>query len=126
MAQPIIIVEDDPNIAELLQFVFRRDGFAPQVLADGRAAEQYVASHPPAGAAVLDVMLPYRDGFAVANAIRSDARWRDVPIVMLSARTAGCDVEQARRLGVAEYVAKPFQPRAVVARVKALLAPGAQ
>jgi DNA-binding response OmpR family regulator len=122
---PVVIVEDDANIAELLGFVFRRGGFEPHVLSDGRAAERFVAAHPPAAAVVLDVMLPYRDGFEVAAAIRADGRWREVPIVMLSARALGADRERARELGVAEYVAKPFHPGAVLESVRALLGRGA-
>jgi DNA-binding response OmpR family regulator len=120
-APSILIVEDDRNIAELLGFMFSREGFAPRLLHDGRAAEDYVAAHEPAAAVVLDVMLPYRDGFAVAEVIRADARWREVPIVMLTARAQHDDVERGRSLAVSEYVTKPFRPQAVVGRVKTLL-----
>jgi DNA-binding response OmpR family regulator len=120
---PIVIVEDDDNIAELLGFMFRREGFAPVVLRDGRAAQEHVASHPPPAAVVLDVMLPYRDGFAVAVAIRSDPRWKDVPIVMLTARSFPSDVERGKDLGVADFVLKPFQPQALVGRIKKIVRP---
>jgi DNA-binding response OmpR family regulator len=122
-AVPIFIVEDDDNIAELLAFMFRREGFAPVVLRDGRAAQEHVVSQPPPAAAVLDVMLPYRDGFAVATAIRSHPRWKHVPIVMLSARALPSDLERGRGLGVADFVLKPFQPGALVGRLKDLVWP---
>ena len=114
-------MEDDPNVAELLGFLLSREGFEPRLIRDGRAAEAYVAGHEPAAAVVLDLMLPYRDGFAVAAAIRSDVRWKDVPIVMLTARVLQDDLERGRALGVSEYVTKPFRPRALVDRVKRLL-----
>jgi DNA-binding response OmpR family regulator len=119
--RPIVIVDDDETIAQLLGFVFQHDGFQPVVLHDGRAAEAYVSTHDAAAAVVLDVMLPYRDGYAVAGAIRSDARWKDVPILMLTARSLDADVEQGSRIGVNEYLVKPFQPRVVLARVRSLL-----
>jgi two-component system alkaline phosphatase synthesis response regulator PhoP len=125
MAPPsILVVDDDQNVAELLGFMFSREGFAPRLVRDGRAAEEYVARNDPAAAVVLDIMLPYRDGFAVAEAIRADARWRHVPIVMLTARVLPEDVDRGRALGVDEYVTKPFRPQALVLRVKTLLTAG--
>lgn len=121
--RPIVIVEDDDNIAEMLGYLFRRAGYAPLVIRDGRAAEDHVASHDPAAAVLLDVMLPYRDGFQVASAIRADARWRGVPIVMLTARSLPADRARAERLGVVEYVTKPFHPRTLLGRVRSLLGP---
>lgn len=125
MAPPsILVVDDDQNVAELLGFMFSREGYAPALIRDGRAAEDYVAGHEPAAAVVLDVMLPYRDGFAVAEAIRADARWKHVPIVMLTARVLPDDVERGRALDVNEYVTKPFRPQDLVGRVKTLLHAG--
>ena len=119
----IVIVEDDENIGELLGFMFRRDGFDTVMLRDGRSAEEYVAAGEPAAAVLLDVMLPYRDGFAVAAAIRADPRWRDVPIVMLTGRSLAADVERGRAIGVTDYVLKPFRPPALLGRVKSLIEP---
>lgn len=121
MRPTILIVEDDQNVSELLGFMLSREGCEPRLVGDGRAAEVYVAEHEPAAAVVLDLMLPYRDGFAVATAIRSDPRWKDVPIVMLTARVLHEDVERGRALGVSEYVTKPFHPHALVDRIKRLL-----
>ncbi len=121
MGPSILIVDDDENIAELLGAFFAHEGLEPVLLRDGRAAEEHVAAQPPAAAVVLDLMLPYRDGFAVAQAIRADVRWRDVPVVILSARSQPSDLERGRALGVSAYVTKPFHPRALVERVKRLL-----
>jgi len=118
----IVIVEDDQNVAELLGFMFKREGFEPRLIRDGRSAEEYVAENDPAAAVVLDIMLPYRDGFTVANAIRSNPRWKDVPIVMLTARVLNEDIQRGQALGVSDYVTKPFHPHALVGRVKRLLA----
>lgn len=121
---PILVVDDDGTIAGLIAAIFRKEGFAPVLLRDGRAALEHVAKEPPPAAAVLDIMLPYTDGFAVAAAIRADPRWRAVPIVMLTARSQPADLERARGLGVGGYLVKPFQPQALVAAVRGLLAGG--
>jgi len=120
----ILIVEDEENISELLAFAFRRAGFEPTVVADGRAAVEHVLTHEPPDAVVLDLMLPCRDGYAVASAIRTDERWRAVPILVLSARAAEAEVERARAAGANGYLSKPFSPRAVVERVVAFVGQG--
>lgn len=117
---PVLVVDDDVNVAGLVGAVLRREGFEPTVLRDGRSALDHVATHEPATAVVLDVMLPYIDGFAVAAAIRADARWRDVPVVMLTARSRPEDAERARSLGVRAYLVKPFHPQVLVAAVRGL------
>jgi two-component system catabolic regulation response regulator CreB len=122
---PILVVEDDATIAGLIGALFTREGFAPTVLRDGRAAIEHVAREAPAAAAVLDVMLPYTDGFSVAEAIRADPRWRAVPVVVLTARAQPADQERARTLEVAEYLVKPFHPQALVVAVRRLLAASA-
>lgn len=120
----ILIVEDDETIAGLVGFLFRREGYQTVVLRDGRAAEAHVAAAAPPGAVILDVMLPYADGFAVAAAIRAQPAWEDVPIVLLTAKAREADVERGRALGVAAHVVKPFQPRALLDLVKSLVEKG--
>jgi DNA-binding response OmpR family regulator len=117
----ITIIEDDDDVSELLEFLLRREGFATEVLRDGRAALERVRSGAPPDVVVLDQMLPYRDGFAVASAMRAEPRWGDVPIVLLrSAAPAGWD--PLRDPGIVDVsVAKPFDPAALVARLRALV-----
>jgi len=117
----ILIVEDDETIAGLVGFLFRREGYETVILKDGRAAEAHVAAAEPPAAAILDVMLPYSDGFAVAAAIRAQPLWRHVPIVLLTAKSRDVDVERGRALGVAAHVVKPFQPRALLDLVRSLV-----
>jgi len=117
----ILIAEDDENVAQLLAFLLTREGFAVEVVADGRAAEEFAATHSPAAAVVLDINLPYRDGFEVATVMRGDPRWKDVPIVALTARTLPADVERSRALGLLDYIAKPFHPGALAQRLRTLL-----
>jgi two-component system catabolic regulation response regulator CreB len=115
----VTIVEDDENIAGLLMFLLQREGFAPELVRDGRAAIEHVARNGPPAAVVLDHLLPYRDGHAVASAMRADPRWSDVPILLLSAAQA--DVEpgpgDAR---VDACIEKPFDPSVLVTWLKRL------
>jgi DNA-binding response OmpR family regulator len=117
----VTIIEDDDNISEMLEFLLRREGFATEVLRDGRAALERVRDGALPDVVVLDQLLPYRDGFAVASAMRADRRWTDVPIVLLrSAAPAGWD--PLRDAGLVDVsVAKPFDPGALVARLRLLV-----
>lgn len=117
----ITIVEDDDNIAGLLHFLLGREGFAPEILRDGRAALEHVRDHPPPAAVVLDQMLPYRDGLAVAAAMRSDPSWSTVPILLLqSVAPSRWGAVRDERL-VDACVPKPFDPVALVADLRRLL-----
>lgn len=118
----IAIVEDDPNVGGLLRVMFEQEGFAPVLLRDGRAAEEYVLAHGAPAAVILDANLPYRDGFAVATTIRASARWHAAPIVMLTGRRLEADVERALSLGIAHYVVKPFSPAAFAKLVRSVAA----
>lgn len=117
----ILIVEDDANVSALLAFAFGREGFEPTVLRDGRSAVEHVANSAPADVVVLDVMLPCRDGYAIAAAIRSDPRWSRVPIVVLSGQSADHEQERARAAGATAFFSKPFRPLALVESVRSLL-----
>lgn len=114
-------MEDDETVAALLAFTFRRAGFEPTVIPDGRAAAAHVAAHPPADAVLLDVMLPCRDGYAVAASIRQDPRWSAVPIIMLSGHAATEHEENARTLNIDAFFEKPFRPVALVRSVNDVL-----
>ncbi len=114
----ITVIEDDENIAGLLEFVLRSEGFACAIFRDGRAALQHVRDDRPPDAVVLDHMLPYCDGLSVASAMRADPRWSAVPILLL--RSAGLPAPRDARL-VDACVAKPFDPGALVENLKALV-----
>ena len=113
----ITVIEDDENVAGLIEFMLRAEGFAPSIVRDGRAALQLVREDAPPDAVVLDHLLPYCDGLEVASAMRADARWSAVPIVLLRSF--------AERGGDARLVdaslTKPFDPVALVGDLKRLL-----
>ncbi len=114
---PVLIVEDDPNTATLVQTYLERDGFQTIKAADGETALQLARQHQP-GFVVLDVMLPRLDGWEVCRQLRT---FSDVPILMLTAREEEIDRVTGLSLGADDYVVKPFSPRELVARVKAIL-----
>ncbi len=114
---PVLIVEDDPNTATLVQTYLERDGFRTIKAADGETALRLARQHQP-GFIVLDVMLPYLDGWEVCRQLRT---FSDVPILMLTAREEEIDRVTGLSLGADDYVVKPFSPRELVARVKAIL-----
>ena len=114
---PVLIVEDDPNTATLVQTYLERDGFETIKAADGETALRLARQHQP-GFVVLDVMLPHLDGWEVCRQLRT---FSDVPILMLTAREEEIDRVTGLSLGADDYVVKPFSPRELVARVKAIL-----
>ncbi len=116
----MLVVEDDPDIAALLRLHLSRAGFDVAVLDSGESAVQVVRDRQPA-VILLDLMLPGLDGFEVCRALRADPSTAAVPIIMLTARAEESDRVMGLELGADDYVTKPFSPKEVVARVRALL-----
>ncbi|MBF6595529.1 MAG: response regulator transcription factor [Thermaceae bacterium] len=113
----ILIVEDEARLAEILEDYLRREGFRTERAKDGgRALELWRAANPDL--ILLDIMLPVLDGLEVARRVRSES---EVPIIMLTARDDEVDKLVGLGLGADDYVVKPYSPREVVARVKAVL-----
>ncbi|MBS0320964.1 MAG: winged helix-turn-helix domain-containing protein [Proteobacteria bacterium] len=117
-AQPLIlIVEDERKLAELLADYMHAAGYATHIVGDGRDVDAALAAHAPA-LMLLDLMLPGKDGIAVCRDVRATC---DVPIVMVTARVEEIDRLLGLELGADDYICKPFSPREVVARVRAIL-----
>lgn len=114
---PVLIVEDDRNTSSLVAAYLEREGFATLAVFDGRKALEVARRHPP-GFVILDVMLPGADGWEVCRELR---KFSDVPILMLTAREEEIDRVLGLSLGADDYVVKPFSPRELVERVKAIL-----
>lgn len=113
----ILMVEDEAHIIELARLYFEREGFRVSAVGDGEAALEAARRESPA-LLVLDVMLPKLDGFEVCKRVRAKS---DVPIIMLTARDDDLDKIIGLELGADDYLTKPFNPRELVARVKAIL-----
>jgi DNA-binding response OmpR family regulator len=112
-----LIIDDDPNISELLRLYFDKDGFAVITCLDGeKAYETFLQTSPDV--VILDLMLPGRDGYDIMREIR---RGSDVPILMLTARSDTLDKVVGLELGADDYIQKPFEPKELMARVKAVL-----
>lgn len=116
--QCVLVVDDEANIVQLARLYLERENFAVHAVADGKAAIQAVETLLPA-LVVLDVMLPEMDGFEVCRHLR--AQNNPVPILMLTARDEDFDKILGLELGADDYMTKPFNPRELVARVKAIL-----
>lgn len=119
MTEPlhVLVVEDDEKIARLLLDYLHSDGFAASAIANGQAALNHIEHTPPL-VVILDLMLPGLDGISVCRAVR---RFSEVPILMLTARVDELDRLLGLDCGADDYVCKPFSPREVVARVRALV-----
>lgn len=117
---PVLIVEDDTDIAQLVRLHLDKAGYAARVATSGTAALAAVQSDPPA-CILLDIMLPDLDGFDVCRKLKRDASTRDIPIIMVTSKGEESDVVVGLELGAEDYVTKPFSPRVLVARVRAVL-----
>ena len=120
MSEKILIVEDEIDVAELLGHHLRGEGFSVEIVTNGRTAFAAVKTQPPA-LIVLDLMLPEISGLDLCRMIKSNPVTRNVPIVMLSARIEEIDRVLGFELGADDYVVKPFSPRELVLRIRAIL-----
>jgi DNA-binding response OmpR family regulator len=115
----ILVAEDDRDIAELISHYLRKTGWSPHVAGAGDEALAYARRHP-LDAIVLDLMLPGMDGLEVCRALRADRTTAGVPIIMLTARAEEQDRIRGLELGADDYLAKPFSPNELVARIRAV------
>ncbi|AYF34157.1 response regulator [Vreelandella alkaliphila] len=114
----LLIVEDEPKIARLMADYLENNNFAPTIIANGNDVMPWLTQHVPA-LVLLDVMLPGKDGLTLCREIRQ--HWPNLPIIMVTAKVEEVDRLLGLELGADDYVCKPFSPREVVARVKAVL-----
>ena len=117
MAISVLIVEDDPNIRELLQMYLEKDGYAVTLAADGgQGLEKFHTIKPDL--VLLDVMMPVMDGWEVCKAIRAQG---DTPVIMLTAKGETDDKVMGLKSGADDYVTKPFEMKELLARIEAVL-----
>jgi two-component system, OmpR family, response regulator len=115
--QKILVVDDDAHIRDVVCFALRRAGYQPLTAANGRAALEVAAREMPA-LVVLDILMPELDGTAVCTRLRTKS---DLPVIFLTSKDEEMDRILGLELGADDYVVKPFSPRELVARVKAVL-----
>lgn len=117
MSDAILIVDDEQRIIDLAQMYIEQEGFRVESATDGRKALDKILNDEPA-LIVLDLMLPGMDGLEICRRVRAKS---DVPIIMLTARSDDIDKIVGLELGADDYLTKPFNPRELVARIKAIL-----
>ncbi|MFW5884989.1 MAG: response regulator transcription factor [Patescibacteria group bacterium] len=117
MKKKILIVEDDEKIVDLISLYFKKEGFDVSTAKDGRKGLEKVEQERP-DLVILDLMLPKMDGFQVAKSIRSRS---NLPIIILTAKDEEVDKVMGLELGADDYVVKPFSPKELMARTKAIL-----
>ena len=120
MSSRILIVEDEPEIAELIKFHLSKEGLDCDITHTGHRVFESVRKNPP-DLVVLDRMLPDTDGMNICRQIKGEPETRDVPIIMVTARGEDVDVISGIELGAEDYVVKPFSPKVLVARILNIL-----
>ncbi len=116
----ILIVEDEPDIAELIRFHVSREGYAARAIGSGRLALEEIDRRPPM-LVILDLMLPDVDGLEVCRQLKWKQQTRSIPILIVSAKGEESDIVTGLELGADDYVTKPFSPKVLVARLKNIL-----
>jgi DNA-binding response OmpR family regulator len=118
--ESLLIIEDDPDIVELVQYNLEREGFRVQSARDGeRGLQEASANHP--SLILLDLMLPGMEGLEVCRALRQNRNTKRIPLVMLTAKGEETDIVLGLEMGADDYVTKPFSPKELAARVRAVL-----
>jgi two-component system phosphate regulon response regulator PhoB len=118
--ESILIIEDEPDIVEFLQYNLEREGFRVATAHDGESGLSLARSRKP-DLILLDLMLPGIDGLDVCRSLKQDPATRDTPLIMVTAKGEESDIVLGLELGADDYVPKPFSPREVLARVRAVL-----
>ena len=120
MSIQIVVVEDDIDICEIVQFNLEVEGYKVTIFHDGAKALDYLLESPP-DLLVLDLMLPNVNGLEIAKSLRQETHTASLPILMLTARAEETDIVRGFEKGADDYVTKPFRPKELIARVQALL-----
>ena len=120
MRPRIVIIEDEKDIVELVRYNFRQEGFEVESFTRGGDGLEYLRRHS-ASLVILDILLPDLDGLEICKRMRADERLKSVPVIFLTAKGEEIDRVLGLEIGADDYVVKPFSPRELVARVKAVL-----
>lgn len=116
----ILVIEDEEDIQELVEYNLSKNGFAVSSVNDGETGLKKIAAESP-DLVLLDLMLPGLDGLEVCRRLKSDPTTQKIPVVMLTARGEEADIVAGLELGAEDYITKPFSPKVLIARVRAVL-----
>ena len=120
MSKKVLIADDEPSIVAAVEFLLRRSGYEVEVARNGDEALKSVEASPP-DLVLLDVMMPAKSGYEVCRQLRERAEWRNVKIIMLTAKGRDAEVSKGLMLGADVYVTKPFSTRDLMAKIDGLL-----
>ena len=116
----VIIVDDEPDIIELVTLHLNKSGYRVRSFENGSSALDYIQQNPP-DLIILDLMLPDYDGLELCKMLKKDDKYSSIPVIMLTARNEEMDKVLGLEIGADDYVIKPFSPRELIARIKAVL-----
>lgn len=119
MAKRVLVIEDEPNITEAISYILSRDGWTVHTHSDGETANERIKATPP-DLIILDVMLPGKSGFDILRDLRAEEGTAGLPVLMLTARGQARDRELAEKLGVTQFMTKPFSNAEVLESVRSL------
>jgi phosphate regulon transcriptional regulator PhoB len=120
VSERIVIIEDEKDIVDLVRYTFRKEGFEVASFSRGLEGLEYLRRNR-AALVLLDIMLPDQDGFGICKRLRADDKLKALPVIFLTAKGEEIDRVVGLEIGADDYVVKPFSPRELVARVKAVL-----
>lgn len=120
MTRTVLIVDDEPNIVLSLKFLVSQQGYAVRTAGSGEEALQSLREQVP-DLVLLDIMMPKPDGYEVCQQMRSTPKWKDIPVIMLTAKGRDVERQKGYAMGADDYITKPFATHELVAKVRAVL-----
>lgn len=120
MSKKIVLAEDEPQIARLIEFKLKKEGYSVTWKENGEEALKAIKADKP-DLILLDIMMPVMDGYEVLRRLKEDENLKSIPVVMLTARAQEKDVVKGINMGAEDYITKPFHPAELLARVKRIL-----
>jgi len=120
MSWNVLVVDDEPNIVLSIKFLMKQKGYEVRTASNGEEALKALSEQVP-DLILLDVMMPKPDGYEVCQAIRASQEWRDIPVIMLTAKGREVEREKGFAMGADDYIIKPFATQELVAKVQAIL-----
>ncbi len=119
-AKKILVVDDEPQLADMVKIRLEANNYLVLTAYDGQEALEKARKEKP-DLIVLDLMLPKMDGYKVCGLLKADTRHNKIPIIMFTARAQDSDIKMGKEVGADAYITKPFEPQALLAKIKALL-----
>ncbi len=120
MTRNVLVVDDEPNIVLSIKFLINQQGYVVRTASNGEEALQELSRQIP-DLILLDIMMPKPDGYEVCQKIRATPEWKDIPIIMLTAKGRDVEKQKGLAMGADDYITKPFATHELVAKVRAVL-----